>query len=143
MKDLSRAKIIITSITGTLCSLLINLFGEWNTEMETLIIFMILDYLTGIICAAVFKKSKKTENGSLESKVGWKGLAKKCYILLFVLIAHRLDLALDVEYVKTTVIIGFVINEGLSIIENAGLIGIPLPSSLKNAIEILQNKIDS
>ena len=143
MNNISSAKTILISITGVIGGILVNLFGEWNTEMETLIIFMVLDYLTGVICATVFKKSKKTKNGSFESKVGWKGLIKKCYTLLFVLVAHRLDLALDIDYVKTTVIVGFIINEGLSIVENAGLMGVPLPNSIKNAIEMLQNKVDN
>ena len=117
------------------------LFGGWSNDLETLIIFMIIDYITGFICAGVLKKSKKTQSGTLGSKAGWKGLIKKCFTLLFVLIAHRLDISIGVEYIETTVIIGFIINEGISIIENAGLIGVPLPNSIKKAIDILQEKV--
>lgn len=139
--DVSGIKNAILNGSSLISETVSYIFGGWSNDLETLIIFMIIDYITGIICAGILKNSQKTEKGALESKVGWKGLIKKCYTLLFVLIAHRLDLAIEVNYIKTTVIIGFIINEGLSIIENAGLIGIPLPNSIKNSIEILRNKI--
>lgn len=118
------------------------LLGGWDAGIVTLIIFMVIDYVTGIIVAAVFKVSDKTESGTLSSKVGWIGLCKKAVILLFVLIACRLDLILNTNYIRDAVIIGFALNELLSIIENAGVMGIPLPKVLLNAIEVLKNKED-
>ena len=103
---------------------------------------MAADYLTGIVIAGVFKASPKTAGGGLESKAGWKGLCKKAMILLFVLIAHRLDLAMNTDYLKDAVIIGFMTNELISIIENAGIMGLPMPRTLTKAIEILKSRED-
>lgn len=90
----------------------------------------------------VFHNSKKTESGTLESRTGWKGLCRKCMTLLFVLVAYRLDLAIGVDYIRDAVIIGFIANELISIVENAGLMGIPLPAVIANAIDILTQKAE-
>lgn len=117
-------------------SFIANLLGGWNTSLETLLIFMAADYLTGLICSLILKKSTKTESGGYDSKVGIKGLLKKVGILFMVLIAARLDMILNAgesNYVCTTVIIFFITNEGLSVIENLGIMGIPLPNIIKEA----------
>ena len=98
------------------------------------------DYLSGMIVAGVFHRSAKCDTGALESRAGWKGLCKKCMTLLFVLIAHRLDLAIGVSYMRDAVVIGFIANELISITENAGLMGIPLPKVITKAIDILKTK---
>ena len=115
-------------------------FGGWTSGMATLVICMIIDYATGLIVAGLFKKSPKTNNGALESKAGWKGLCRKGVTLLFVGIAHRLDMTIGTTYVQNAVIIGFVANEIISITENAGLMGIPVPAVIKKTIDILKNK---
>lgn len=119
------------------------LFGGWDAALITLIMFMTIDYISGLLVAGVFHNSKKTESGTLESRAGWKGLCKKCMTLLFVLIAYRLDLALGVSYIRDAVVIGFIANELISIVENAGLMGVPLPTVLQNAIDILTKKSES
>lgn len=116
------------------------LFGGWDRALQALIIFMIIDYITGIVVAAVFKKSSKTENGALESKAGWQGLCRKGATLLFVLIAAQLDMVIGTNYIRDAVCIGFMANELISITENAGTMGLPLPAVIKKAIEILTNK---
>ncbi len=116
------------------------LFGGWDAPLCTLIIFMVIDYISGIILAGVFKRSPNSENGALSSEAGSKGLFKKVMILFFVLIAHRLDAALGTEYIKNAVIIGFTANELISITENAGLMGIPLPGAVTGAISVLKNR---
>lgn len=115
-------------------------FGGWDEALVTLIIFMAIDYLSGLLVAGVFHNSKKTESGTLESRAGWKGLCRKCVTLLFVLIAYRLDLAIGVNYIRDAVIIGFMANELISIVENAGLMGIPLPAVIQNAVDVLTKK---
>lgn len=95
---------------------------------------------SGVIVAGVFHKSKKTESGSLKSVAGAKGLCKKGMILLCVLIAYRLDLATGVDYIREAVIIGFMSNELISIVENAGLMGVPMPAAITKAIDVLQSK---
>ena len=97
---------------------------------------------TTLIVAGVFHNSKKTSTGTLESRTGWKGLCRKCMTLLFVLVAYRLDLAIGVDYIRDAVIIGFIANELISIVENAGLMGIPLPAVITGAIDILTQKAD-
>lgn len=122
---------------GVIGSIIASAFGGWDTDLVTLLIFMGIDYFSGLVVAGVFHKSNKTESGALESKAGWKGLCRKCMTLLFVLIAYRLDLALGVSYIMDAVIIGFMANELISIVENAGLMGLPLPDAIKKAIDVL------
>lgn len=134
----------ICTAIGIVGSFISALFGGWDAGIATLIMFMIFDWITGgILLPAVFKKSPKSENGALESRAGWKGLCRKCTTLLFVLIAYRLDLALGVAYIRDAVIIGFMANELISLVENAGLMGVPLPPVIIKAIDILTKKDES
>ena len=133
-------KDIVCAGIGAVGGAIAALFGGWSSAMATLLIFMAIDYITGMVVAGVFHKSGKSENGSLESRAGWKGLCKKGMTLLFVLIAHRLDLSIGVSYMRDAVIIGFIANELISITENAGLMGVPLPAVITKAIDILKGK---
>lgn len=127
---------------GAVGGAIASFFGGWDQALMTLIIFMAIDYISGLIVAGVFHNSKKTSTGTLESRTGWKGLCRKCMTLLFVLVAYRLDLAIGVDYIRDAVIIGFIANELISIVENAGLMGIPLPAVITGAIDILTRKAD-
>lgn len=127
-----------STVIGVVGGLIAGLYGGWTSAMTTLIIFMGIDYLTGLIVAGIFKKSGKSENGALESRVGFKGLCRKGMILLILLVACRLDLILDTTYVKDAVCIGFIANETLSIIENAGLMGVPIPAVITKAVDVLR-----
>lgn len=133
-------KNILISIIGVIGSAIASAFGGWSTGLTTLVIFMAIDYITGLIVAGVFHKSTKTETGTLESRAGFKGLCRKGAMLLVVLVAYRLDLAVGTAYIKDAVIIAFMANEAISIIENAGLMGVPMNDTLKNAIDVLQKK---
>ena len=104
---------------------------------------MIIDYVSGLLVASVFHQSPITKTGTLESRAGFKGLCRKGMILLFVLIGYRLDLALDVDYIKNAVCIAFMVNELISIVENAGLMGLPVPSVITKAIDVLSQKNES
>lgn len=130
----------ICTAAGIVGSAIAALFGGWDEALVTLVIFMVIDYVSGLIVAGVFHASKKTESGTLERRAGWKGLCRKGVTLLFVLVAHRLDMAIGVDYIRNAVIIGFMANELISIVENAGLMGIPLPKVIQNAIDILTEK---
>ena len=125
---------------GMIGGLIASAFGGWDAGLITLVIFMAIDYTSGLIVAGIFHKSKKSKSGALESNAGWKGLAKKAMTLLFVLIAYRLDIIIGTNYIRDAVIIGFVANELISIIENAGLMGIPLPEVVKKAVDVLTAK---
>lgn len=128
---------ICTSI-GIVGSIIASLFGGWTASLTTLLIFMGIDYVTGLIVAGVFHMSPKTETGALESRAGFKGLIRKFMILLFVLIGYRLDVAVGTTYIRDAVCIAFIANELLSIIENAGLMGIPIPPVISQGIDILK-----
>ena len=137
-----RNSTILSGIIGLIGGAFTTLFGGWTAGMTTLVLFMAIDYLSGLIVAGVFKKSTKSESGALESKAGWKGLARKCMTLLFVLIAYRLDLLLNTNYIRDAVVIGFCVNELISIVENAGLMGLPLPAVIIKALEVLKSKAE-
>lgn len=136
-------KKVFSTIIGTIGGSIAALFGGWDDSLMTLLIFMGIDYITGLIVAGVFKKSNKSQNGALESKAGWKGLCKKGVTLLIVLVAQRLDVAMGTTFIRDVVIISFIINEAISLLENAGLMGIPMPSVLKKALDMLQKKSES
>ena len=133
-------KEMLITIIGAIGSAVAYLFGGWDNAMISLIAFMAIDYVTGIIVAGVFKKSSKTKNGGLESKAGFKGLCRKGAIILFVLVGHLLDVVLGANYIRNAIIIAFMANELISITENAGLMGVPIPSVITKAIEILKDK---
>lgn len=132
----------LCTVTGITGSVIAGFFGGWTSGMTTLLALMIIDYITGLLIAGVWQKSNKSESGALESKAGWKGLCRKCMTLVFVLIAYRLDLALGTEYIRDAIVIGFIVNEVLSIIENAGVMGLPLPKMLYKAVELLKEKTE-
>ena len=131
-------KNIVCGAFGTVGATIAWLFGGWSMALTTLLIFMGIDYITGVIVAGVFHRSGKSKSGSLSSIAGIKGLAKKGMILLFVLVAYRLDLQLSTTYIKDAVCIAFIANELLSIIENAGLMGVPIPAMIVKAVEVLK-----
>ena len=125
----------ICTTAGAIGGVIASLFGGWDAGLATLVMFMAIDYVSGLVVAGVFHNSKKTTSGALESKAGWKGLCRKGMSLLFVLIAYRLDLAIGSNYIRDAVIIGFIVNETISIVENAGLMGVPLPKVINKAID--------
>ena len=124
-------KMKLCSLLGIAGGLIGQLFNGWDSALSTLIACMLIDYLTGIIVAGVFKNSPKTEGGSLKSVAGFKGLCKKGVTLLIVLVSVRLDLVLGTTFIKDAVVICYICNEVISIIENAGLMGVPIPKIIK------------
>jgi toxin secretion/phage lysis holin len=136
-------KVKLCTILGIVGGIISSLLGGWDTGLKTLVLFMAIDYITGLMVAGVFHTSPKTENGSLESRAGWKGLCRKGVTLLVVLVAYRLDLMLNISYARDAAIIGFSANELISITENAGLMGIPLPAVITKAIEVLSKKSET
>lgn len=125
---------------GIVGGMIAALFGGWDAALLTLVIFMAVDYITGLLVAGVFHNSEKTETGALESRAGWKGLCRKGVTLLVVLVACRLDLIMGSNFIRDAVVIGFIANETISIIENAGLMGVPIPAVIVQAIDVLKNK---
>ena len=140
MENFSIVKMVIVSILGVIGSFVTELLGGWDTALKTLVICMAIDYATGLIVAGIFKASKKSESGTLQSGAGFKGICRKGTTLLIILIAFRLDLTIGSTFIRNAVIIGYIINEVLSIVENAGLMGLPIPDALKNGIDALATK---
>lgn len=114
--------------------------GGWDTGLKMLVIFMCIDYITGLICAGIFHKSNKSETGALESRAGFKGLCRKGMIIALVMVAHQADILTGTDIIRNSVIIAFSCNEAISVMENAALMGLPIPVKLKDAIDILKDK---
>lgn len=127
---------------AAMVSVLANLFGGWDVALRALIFMMTADYISGLVVAGVFKRSPKSETGALESRAGFKGLVRKGGILLVVLVAVKLDEFAGAAYIRTAVCCYFVANEGLSVVENLGLMGVPLPGFLKKMLEAMRDKAD-
>lgn len=123
-------------------SIVANFLGGWDTGLQTLVIIMAIDYITGVLCALVWKKSPKSSDGAFESKASFKGLLRKMAILLCVLVACRVDVYTGTQLARDAVILFFIANDGLSIVENLGIMGIPIPPAIKNAFDALKDKSD-
>lgn len=130
-------------IVGAVGSFIVELFGGWGEDMQSLLIFMGIDFLLGLAIAAIWKKSGKSETGALSSWSAWKGLMRKGASLLVVLVAHRLDIMIGCDYIRTAVIIAFCADELISIVENLGIIGVPLPTVITKAIDVLKEKSET
>lgn len=135
-----KIKNLIVVTFGSIGSLLSFLLGGFDSVMIALLIFMVIDFLSGLILAIVFKKSKKTESGRLSSQAGILGLTKKIFILFLVAVSTQLDIILGTTFIRDGTVIGFISMEGISIIENASLAGLPIPKVIKNALEIISKK---
>ena len=130
----------ICMIAGVVGGVITTLLGGWGSALATLVVFMGIDFVTGIVTAAM-GKSKHSESGTLNSTAGWVGLAKKFCILLMVVVGVRIDILIGTNYIRDTVCISFCLNELLSIVENTTLMGIPYPPVIKKAIDVLQTKV--
>jgi len=127
---------------GTAGALISSALGGCDYQLRALMILMLIDYVSGLIVAGVFKKSRKSESGALDSHSGFKGIVKKCMMLLLVLVGYQLDYVIGSDFVRFGVIVALIANETLSITENAGLMGVPIPKMLRQAIQILKKKGD-
>lgn len=116
------------------------LLGKVNLQIIILSIIMLIDYILGIILAGIFHKSPKSETGRLESKAGFKGIIRKAVYFVVVIIANFTDLISGTSFIRDCVIVCLIINDIISIIENLGLMGVPIPKVLINAIDILKRK---
>lgn len=137
-----KVKHTVLTIIGSIGSFASYLFGGFDKLLIALIIFIIIDFLSGLILAIVFKNSSKTKNGRVSSEAGIRGLAKKIFILFLVTVATQLDLVLGTSIVRDGVVIAFISMEGISILENATLAGLPVPRIIKNALEVLNKSED-
>ena len=135
-------KAFLCTVIGCVGSMIAGALGGFDLGLKILIALMVTDYVTGLMVAGVFHASEKTPSGGLESRAGWKGLCRKGVVLLIVLVAHCVDRTSGSNLIRDAVVIGYSVNEAISITENAGLMGVPIPKQLSQAIEVLQGKED-
>jgi toxin secretion/phage lysis holin len=136
-------KLAALSAVSVTAAAITSLLGGWDAGIQSLLLFMALDYATGLIVAGVFKTSRKTAQGALESRVAFKGLLRKGASLGVILIACRLDRLLGTTLVRDATVIAYCGSELLSLTENLGLMGVPLPRAVTNAIETLKGSEES
>lgn len=127
------------TISVGLSAIFVYLLGSFDVPLQTLILFMAIDYTTGIAVAMVFKKSPKTKNGGMSSNAGFKGLMKKGLILVVICVAYHLDMLFQTNVARNTTILAFTLNETISIIENVANMGVDVPKKLQNYIEKIKN----
>ncbi|MFI8686106.1 MULTISPECIES: phage holin family protein [Rossellomorea] len=114
-------------------ALILNLFGDWDMLITFLLITVTLDYFTGMIASGI--------EGKLSSKSGVKGIGRKVLIFSLVTVAHLIDTILtNQHFIRNATIIFYLCNEMISIIENVGRAGVPVPEFLKKAVEVLKKK---
>lgn len=123
------------------------LYGGFSESLRVLMIFMVVDYVLGCACAFA-GKSNKTESGHFWSRVAFLGILRKGVVMLVVLVAAQLDRAINLggmstgssTMFRTAATFFYIANEGMSIVENAGLLGVPIPKPLRQALEMLRDK---
>lgn len=143
MEKILMTKDAISTIGGIFGGMIAVAFGGWSEGLTTLLILMIIDYISGLVVAGLFKASPKSETGGLESRAGWKGLMRKVFTLLVVVVAYHIDVTLGTAYFMNAAIIGFIVNELISLVENMGLMGVPMPKAISKAIDVLTSKAEA
>ena len=114
--------------------------GGFDLFLEALLVCMLVDYIMGLTVAGLYQRSEKTDTGGLNSFVGWMGISKKITSLLFVIIGVELQKMTGIVAIREGIIVALVLNELISIIENAGLMGVPVPKPLTDVIDVLKAK---
>ena len=142
MENVVHIKNAVLAALAAFGTFVANALGGWDAALQVLIGLMAADYVTGLIVAGVFKRSGKSETGALESRAGFKGIVRKCTILMLVWVAAMLDRLTGAAYIRTAVCLFFIGNEGLSILENTALMGVPYPAFVRNALEAMRDKGD-
>lgn len=140
MEKLTDVKAIVFMVTGAIGGTISMALGGFDKMLQALLIFMLVDYITGLMVAFVFKNSPKTNSGAGSSKAGFKGLAKKAVILMLVMCMVQADKVLGISILRNAAVVGFIVNELVSIVENAGLCGLTLPEAFTKALDLLQSK---
>jgi len=125
---------------GALVSAGVKLFGGWTPKLSVVLIMMGIDMALGLAVALFFKNSPKTESGTASSNAMLKGICKKFGMICVIAAAHQIDVAIGVDYIMLATIYGFIANEALSIVENAGLMGVVKSEAFINAIEVIKSK---
>lgn len=140
--ELNEMRMAVLAGFSVLSTAVSRLLGGWDSTTQLLVGLMLADYVTGLMVAGVFKASPKTEGGRLSSAVGFRGICKKSVVLLLVWVACMVDNALGSDEIRVLVLFFFIGNEGLSLLENLGLMGVPYPQKLRDMLEALGKRGD-
>lgn len=136
-----KIKSIVSFITGTIGSLLINLIGKPTDDLLILIILMNIDLVVGFLISAIWQKSSKTDSGKLSSRVMFKGIVKKFLTLVILVISYQLDILLAMNVIRHIAIIAFIIEEIVSVTENIAITGIKIPAIISKALDVLEKEV--
>lgn len=123
-------------------SFIANQLGGWDASLAVLICMIAADYITGVLLAAIWHASTKTSTGKVSSRESFKGLVRKVMVLVLVWVGAMLDTALGVDYARQAVVLFFIANEALSLLENTAAMGVPYPHFIKAMLEALHEQAD-
>jgi toxin secretion/phage lysis holin len=141
MYFLPHVRAFIIAAASITASIICRWMGGFDTLLQTLLVFMAIDFFTGWIAAAVFKCSDKTQTGRLSSQAGLRGFIKKGCSLIMIVVAVHLDMLIGTGGItRDAVVIAFALNELLSILENMGRMGVKMPAPIINALDALSKK---
>lgn len=132
----------VLGVGAVIGSAIARALGGWDMALKVLVCFMVLDYATGWLVAALWHKSGKSSTGALSSDAGFRGLVKKGVMLALVWMGALLDQATGNDFVRTAVCMFFIANEGLSILENTAVMGVPYPAFIKNMLDAMRQAAD-
>ena len=139
---MERVKFMIQAMFAFVGGAAAHFLGGCDAMLKALLLLIAIDYITGMLVALVFKKSRKTASGGASSIIGFKGIVKKMCEIAIVGVAVCLDDVMKSDYIRSLAIMFFIANEGLSILENAGLMGVKYPKKLKQMLDVLKKDGD-
>ena len=136
-----KVKQVISLVIGTLTTGLLKVIGEPTQDLKILLLLMVIDLIVGFTVSAVWHKSSKTKSGKVSSKVMFKGIVKKILTLVLVVVAYQIDILLGYDVIRHVVIIAFIVQEIISIIENIAITGIKAPDIITKALDVLERSV--
>ena len=136
-----KVKQVISLVIGALTTGLIKVIGEPTQDLKILLLLMVIDLIVGFTVSAVWHKSSKTKSGKVSSKVMFKGIVKKILTLVLVVVAYQIDILLGYDGIRHIVIIAFIVQEIISIIENIAITGIKVPDIITKALDVLERSV--
>lgn len=136
-----KVKQVISLVIGALTTGLLKVIGEPTQDLKILLLLMVIDLIVGFTVSAVWHKSSKTKSGKVSSKVMFKGIVKKILTLVLVVVAYQIDILLSYDVIRHVVIIAFIVQEIISIIENIAITGIKAPDIITKALDVLERSV--
>ena len=136
-----KVKQVISLVIGALTTGILKVIGKPTQDLKILLLLMVIDLIVGFTVSAVWHKSSKTKSGKVSSKVMFKGIVKKILTLVLVVVAYQIDILLGYGIIRHVVIIAFIVQEIISIIENITITGIKAPDIITKALDVLERSV--